>query len=111
MNVDLSFIRLGEKVNGRDSYCVYNELIEKPIGLIGFVPEVKEYCFTLIKEGVSMSSDGMMAVSEIIGELNESLDSEIDEIDRLLNEVSNEIDSLNESISKLNKIIDLLNID
>lgn len=111
MNVDLSFIRLGDKVNGRDSYGVYNELTEKPIGLIEFYPEVKEYCFTLINKRSQMSSDGMMAVSEIIGELNESLDSEIDEIDRLLNEVSNEIDSLNESISKLNEIIDLLKID
>jgi len=111
MNVDLSFIRLGEKVNGRDSYCVYNELIEKPIGLIEFYPEVKEYCFTLIKKEVSMSSDGMMAVSEIMGDLNQPLNLEIDEIDELLNEVSNEIDSINQSISKLNKIIDLLNID
>ena len=111
MNVDLSFIRLREKVNGQDSYGVYNELIEEPVGLIEFYPEVREYCFTLTKKGVSMSVDGMMAVSEILGDLNLSLDPKIDEIDKLLNEVSNEIDSLNESISKLNKIIDLLKID
>lgn len=111
MNVDLSFNELDEKINGRDAYGVKNELTDKPIGIIAFYPEIKEYCFSLTQKGSKMSADGMMAVSEVVEELNESLDSQIDEIDELLNDVSNEIDSLNESISKLNKIIDLLNID
>lgn len=111
MNVDLSFVELDEEVNGYDAYGVINELTNKPIGLVAFYPEVKEYCFSLTKKGACMSADGMMAVGEVIYDLNASLNSDVDEIDRLLDEVNIEVNSLNESISKLNKIIDLLNID